>query len=160
MKKAMRNLKQFFVILSILLFSSYPALAFETEGFIPQIEIITKGMTRTIEISQSNVFPQNFSQFLLVAVGYGPLKISLAKTDPEGDFVFLTGVGISSAGIVPVFRFGVTKVTLTESVEIGNERSPYGLLWILSWVSSVEFQLKSPVSTKRIPQSVSKQFPS
>jgi len=30
----------------------------------------------------------------------------------------------------------MTEVTLREAVEIGNERSPYGLLWILSWVDS------------------------
>jgi len=70
-----------------------------------------------------------------VAVGYGPLWITL-RGDSEGDLLILTGVGISSAGIVPVFKSGITMVSLTESVEIGDERSPYGLLWILIWINS------------------------
>ncbi len=136
MKKVLSRLTPSLMILSILTFSSYSVSAFETEALMPQIEIITPGMTRTIEITQNYEFPQDFSQFLILVVGYGGLGITLRKVDTVGDLLMLTGVGVSSAGVVPVFKFGVTKVTLSESVEIGNERSPYGLVWLSSWVDS------------------------
>ena len=135
MKKVLSHLVSGFVILSVFIFISWPAFAFETEALMPRIEILTPGMTRTIKITQNYNFPQDFSQILIVAVGYGPLWITLSG-NTEGDLLILTGVGISSAGIVPIFKFGITRVTLTESVEIGDERSPYGLLWISSWVYS------------------------
>jgi hypothetical protein len=134
MKKVLRHLTHSWIILSILVFSICPVFAFETEALIPRVEILTPGMTRRIEISQNDNFPQDFSQFLILLVGNGPLSITLSKFDTEGDLLFLIGLGISFAGIEHVFKFGMTAVTLTKSLEIGNERSPYGLLWILSWV--------------------------
>ncbi len=124
------------MILSILVFGNYPVFAFEEEALMPRVEIITPGMTRTIEISQNYSPPQDFGHFLILVLGYGGLSITLRKIDTEGDILFLTGAGISPAGIAPVFKFGITEVTLREAVEIGNERFPYGLLWILSWVDS------------------------
>jgi len=65
------------------------------------------------------------------------LAISLSRQEADGDFLVLTGAGISSAGIEPVFKYGVTKARLTAYVEIGNESSPYGFLWISCWVYSL-----------------------
>jgi len=138
MKKVLSYLIPSWVILSVLVFNCCPTFALETEALLPRIEILIPGMSRTIDITQTYAFPQDFSQFLIVVVGYGGVSISLSKRDTEGDLLILTGVGISSAGIVPVIKFGRSKVTLTESVEIGNERSPCGLLWLLSWVDSPE----------------------
>ena len=123
-------------ILSILVFGHAPIFAVEQETRIPHIEMITPGMTRTIEISQNYRHPQDLGHFLILVVGYGALSITLRKIDTEGDLLFLAGAGISSEGIVPILKFGVTEVTLKEAIEIGNERAPYGLLWILSWVDS------------------------
>ncbi|KPJ61733.1 MAG: hypothetical protein AMJ42_01065, partial [Deltaproteobacteria bacterium DG_8] len=120
------------IFLSILALSSFPTFALETEALIPHIEILTPGVTRTVEITKIYNFPQDFGHFLILVVGYGGVSITLRKIDTEGDFLFLAGIGISSVGIVPVFKFGVTEVTLTEAVEIGDQSSPYGLLWILS----------------------------
>ena len=137
MKKVMSHyLINGWIILSLFVFSSCPTFAFETEALIPSIEIFTPGMTRTMEITQNYKFPQDSSQFLILAIGYGGLSITLRKVDTVGDLLVLTGLGISSAGIVPIFRFGITGVTLTEAVEIGSESSPFGLLWITSWVDS------------------------
>ena len=136
MKKVLNDLIAGWVILSVLVFISCPAFAFEAEALIPRIEILTPGITRTIEITQNYTFPQDFSQFLILVVGYGGVSMTLRKVDTEGDLLILTGVGVSSAGIVPVFNFGITEVTLKEAVEIGNEQSPYGLVWISSWVDS------------------------
>jgi hypothetical protein len=138
MKKALSRLTPSLMILSILTFSSYSVSAFETEALvIPRVVILIPGISSTIEITQNYKFPQDFSQFLILAIGDGPLGITLTKSGSKEDTLFLTGVGISSAGIIPVFKFGSgDTVTLRESVEIGDERSPYGLLWISSWVDS------------------------
>lgn len=138
MKKALNHLIAGWVILSVLIFSNCTALAFETQALIPQIKILIRGTTTVIDVIQNDKFPQDFSEFLIVAIGYGVLNITLRNIDTEEEFLLiLTGVGISSAGIAPIFRFGRGKnVTLKEGVEIGSERSPCGLLWISSWVDS------------------------
>jgi len=130
------------MILSILVFSSCPTFAFETEALVlPRVEILIPGVTRIIEITQDYKFPQDFNQIVILVIGYGPLPISMTQTategtSPEGTLLMLTGMGVSAAGVIPVFKFGVTKGSLKATVEIGNERSPYGLLWISSWVDS------------------------
>ena len=112
------------------------APAFETGEIIPSIEIIIPGISRTIEINQNYTYPQDFNQLLVFCIGYGPFNITLTKNDVVGDRIFLTGIGLSSAGIVPIFKFGETKITLTEGIEIGSQSSPYGIVWITSWVDS------------------------
>ena len=126
------------MILSILVFSSNPTFAFETEALVlPRVEILIPGVTRTIEITQDYKFPQDLNQIVILALGYGPLAITLYQKEPiEGGSLVLTGVSVSAAGVIPVLKFGVTQVTLNASVEIGNECSPYGLLWISSWINS------------------------
>ena len=126
------------MILSIPLFFSCPTCAFETDAMVlPSVEILIPGVYRVITINQDYKFPQEFNQILILAIGYGPLGINLSPTvTEEGNILMLTGLGISAAGVIPIFKFGLTQGSLTESVEIGNERSPYGLLWILSWVDS------------------------
>jgi hypothetical protein len=136
MKKALSHFAPVWLVLSIQLFSCYPTYAFETEAFIPQIEILTPGMTRKVEITQNYSFPLDFGHFLILVVGYGGVSMTLSKTDTEGDFIVFTGAGISSAGIAPFLKFGTTSVTLREAVEIGDQWLPYGLLWIVSWVDS------------------------
>lgn len=123
-------------ILSILVLGNDPIVALEQEAWLPRVEMITPGMTRTVEIFQNDSSLKDFGHFLILVVGYGGLSITLRKIDTEGDFLFLAGAGISPAGLVPIFKCGITQVTLKEAVEIGNERSPYGWLWILSWVDS------------------------
>jgi len=136
MKRALRYLTKSLVILSVLIFC--PAFDFETEAqLLPRVEILVPGVIRTIEITQDNKPPQDFSQFLIVVLGYGPLTITINSIIPaEGGFLVLTGMAISSAGVIPVFKFGTAQVMLSASVEIGDERSPYGLLWIASWANS------------------------
>ena len=48
----------------------------------------------------------------------------------------MTGMGISSAGIVPILKFGVVDVTLTAGIEIGNAQLPFGIIWLSSWTHS------------------------
>ena len=144
MKKVLGRLTFSLMISSILVFNSNPTFAFETEALVlPGVEILIPGVTRIIEITQDYKFPQDFNQIIILVIGYGPLTINMTPTateeenpTEEGNLLMLTGMGVSAAGVIPVFKFGVTKGFLKASVEIGNERSPYGLLWISSWVNS------------------------
>ena len=138
MKRVLIRLTFSLMVSSILVFSSCPIFAFETEALVlPRVEILIPGVVRTIEITQDYKFPQEFNQIVILALGYGPLGLTLYQKEPiEGGSLVLTGVGVSAAGVIPIFKFGVTQVTLKASVEIGNERSPYGLLWIASWINS------------------------
>ena len=135
MKKALVHLIAGWGVVSILVSSSFPAFAAETDEMIPAIEIFTPGMTRTITITQNRAFPLEYHQILILLAGYGGVSISVSKNDTEGDPLILAGLAVSSAGVVPFLKYGVTHVTLREGIEIGNERAPYGLLWIASWVN-------------------------
>jgi hypothetical protein len=137
MKKALNHLTAGCIILSVLVFSVYPAFALEPKGLLPQIEILTTGMSRSAtKITQNNNFPLDFNHFLILAIGYGKFSITVSKADTAGDFLVLTGWATSSAGTVPFLKFGITGATLNEVIEIGNERSPLGLVWFVSWVYS------------------------
>ena len=128
----------FTVTLFTIIFSGYPLYAFEVKPLaLPRFEILIPGKTRYIEVEQQLDYPQDFSQILILAIGYG--GVSIRMTQNEGDTVdnmfVLTGIGISSAGIMPFYKFGKTDVTLEAAIEIGNERAPYGLIWVSSWIN-------------------------
>jgi hypothetical protein len=116
---------------------TYPATvpAFETNALTPHIEVLTPGVTRNLTITQYANFPQDFSPFIVFLIGYGPFNISLLKDETVGDRLIMNGVGISPAGIVPFYKSGKAGVSLKVSVEIGNERYPYGLVLFSSWIS-------------------------
>jgi len=124
------------LILFFLNFTAFPGFTYEIEtGATNRVELLMPGVTRTIEIIQDANFPQGLSQILVVVVGYGGVSITLRKNDTEGDLLVLTGAGISPAGIVPILKFGRTSLTLFEAVEIGDERFPFGIIWISSWIN-------------------------
>lgn len=138
MKKIWSQLKQGLIIMVFLVVSSYSAIAVETNGLIPQIEILLPGITTNIEIYHQS--KPAFSHFIILAIGYGPLSISLRNSQSEGEvFLTLTGAGISSAGIFPIFKFANgSDVIIHESIEIGNKSSPFGLVWLLIGADSPE----------------------
>ena len=116
---------------------TYPATApaFEANALTPRIEVLTPGVTRNLTITQYTNFPQDFSPFIVFLIGYGPFKISLSKAAAVGDRLVINGLGISPAGIVPFYKSGKADVDLVVSVEIGNERYPYGMVLFSSWIS-------------------------
>ena len=120
------------LLLTLTLFSS--ARAQEPLAATLQFEILTPGTTKTMVMSQDNNFPQDFSQFIVFVIGTGPVSLTLSKHKPVGDLVRLTGVGISSEGIIPFIKFGSASITFNVGIQIGNERSPYGLLLFSSWI--------------------------
>jgi hypothetical protein len=136
MKRIESYLISFLLVVTSTCSFPYRASAFEPDVALPGFEILVPGTSRTINIVQNDNYPQEMSQFLVMLIGYGIASITVRKTDMEGDLLVLSGFGISSEGFFPFYKFGKTSVTLTESVEIGSERSPCGLLWIGSWVES------------------------
>ncbi len=136
MKKLLNHLKQSWLIVAVLFFASCPAFALENNALISNIEILTPGMTRNMTITQDYRYPRDYNHALLLLVGYGWVSINVSKGEPVGDLLVLTGIGISSAGIIPFLKFGRTSVSLSEAIEIGDARAPYGLLWFSSWLDS------------------------
>jgi hypothetical protein len=111
------------------------ASTFEVNALIPHTAVLAPGMTRDFTITQYADFPQDFSPFMVFLIGYGPFKISLSKSEEVGDRLVINGVGISPTGVVPFFKFGKADVDLVVTVEIGNERCPYGMVLFSSWIS-------------------------
>ena len=115
-----------------------PTYAFQPTAIDPHVEVLTPGVTRNFSITQFNNFPQDFSFFLVVLIGYGPVSINLSSSTAStaGDLFVISGMGISPAGIIPFLKFGRADVALAVGIEIGNEWSPYGLLWFSSWIAT------------------------
>lgn len=112
-----------------------PTHAFQTTALKPYVEVLTPGVIRDFTITQYHNFPQDFSFFLVFLVGYGPVKITLSKDNSEDDLLVINGWGISSAGVVPIIKFGRSRVSLAVSVNIGSERYPTGIVWFSSWIA-------------------------
>ena len=53
----------------------------------------------------------------------------------EGDLLIISGWALSSAGIVPIVKFGRSRVSLVAGAEIGSERYPTGIMWFSSWIA-------------------------
>ena len=136
MKKSCCYFIRLGVIVALVVLSGYQASAFETQALVlPRVELITPGMSRTIHITQDYRFPQGMNQLVIIALGYGGITITMQQdpeTAHEGDLLMMTGMGISSAGIVPILKSGVVNVTLTAGIEIGNAQSPFGIIWLSS----------------------------
>jgi hypothetical protein len=128
------------LILTVALTYPTTALALDVNALTPHVEVLTPGVNRNLTITQYADFPQDFSPFIVFLIGYGPFKISLSKDESVGDRLKMNGVGISPAGIVPFYKSGKADVDLVVSVEIGNERSPYGMVLFSSWVSGTVIQ--------------------
>ena len=139
MKKLFYLLNCVGILVTLLAFPGYRAAAFEPQAVVlPDVELITPGMIRTINITQENRFPL-VNRLLIVGLGYGGIRITMqpdSENTQEGDFLIMTGMGISSAGIVPIIKFGEVNVTLTAEVGIGTAQYPFGIIWLSSGVHS------------------------
>jgi len=131
-------MKYSWMLASVVVMISGQALGQEPLALIPRLEILTPGMTRNIPITQETPFPQGVSQFAILLIGSGPLSITLSKVDIDGDLLVLSGVGISSAGLFPFFKWGYTAVTFNVGINIGDDRFPYGMLLLSCWVDEPE----------------------
>ena len=135
MKKAFITLTIGGLITVGFFFSRCTIHAYEINALTPHTEVLIPGVTMSIEVTQHHDYPQDFSMFTALLIGYGPVKISLSKEETAGDLLVITGLGISSAGIRPFLKFGRTNVNLDVTVEIGSEQFPNGLLLFSSWMT-------------------------
>ena len=135
MKKIVNGVVRSLMVGAILIGICLQVAAYETDDSTLQTEILTKGVNRTITV-QGNNYPEDFSQFLVVVLGAGVVDVTLSKQDTQGDLIGFTGMGISALGVFPFFRAGVTGVSMTEGVYTGTRNSPFGLLWITTWIIS------------------------
>ena len=131
-------MKRIYIIVTLFIMINVvsPSHAFQPTAINPYVEVLTPGVIRNFTITQYNDFPQDFSFFLVFLIGYGPAQITLSKNDTEDDLLVINGWGLSSAGIVPIIKFGRSRVNLTVSVEIGSDRNPTGIMWFSSWIAS------------------------
>lgn len=139
MKNTRSLIKHAWILLSVIVALCGQAYGQEPLALIPRLEILTPGMTREIEITQEAPFPQGVSQFVVLLIGSGPASITLTSgTGSVGDLMVLSGVGISSAGLIPFLKWGYTAVTFQVGIKIGDDRFPYGMLLFSCWLGAPE----------------------
>jgi hypothetical protein len=107
----------------------------QTTDRLINVSVILPGMTHSIDIRQTALFPFGCPQFFVAVMGKGTLGISLKKDDVAGDVIFMTGVASSGAGTIPIYRLGVSKGMIDQIVEIGDSDQPYGFVWIYCGVA-------------------------
>jgi len=96
---------------------------------------IVSGSTTILDVTQSAAFPLGCPQLFIFTVGSGTLTITLQKDDISGDGIFMLGLAASGAGTLPIYRAGVSKGLITQSVPIGTGLQPYGFVWLYSGVA-------------------------
>jgi hypothetical protein len=140
-------IKYAWILLSVMVIFCGHAYGQEPLALIPRLEILTPGMTRDIWITQEAPFPQGVSQFVVLLIGSGPLSIKVTSGEgSEGDLLALSGIGISSAGLIPFFKWGYTAVAFNVGIKIGDDRFPYGMLLLSCWLGEPE----APFNTYRL----------
>lgn len=117
----------------VFVFSSSKATA-QVTGPV-SLQLILPGQTQTLDVVQAEAFPLGCQHFIVGILGKGTLGVSLVKSDKSGDIIFLSGIATSSAGTFLISRTGFSKGVLSQIVEIGDDDSPYGFVWIYCGVS-------------------------
>jgi|GEM_PF-3449443 len=95
---------------------------------------ILPGSNTTITMTQNQKFPLGCPQLFVLATGSGTLTITLQKNDISDDLIFMTGLAASGARTTPIFRTGVSKGLITQSVALGSQSQTFGFVWICSGV--------------------------
>ena len=94
------------------------------------VKTIFPGSTMTLSMEQTAAFPLGCPQLFILAAGSGTLTITLQKNDISGDAIFMLGLSTSGSGTIPLFRTGVSKGLITQSVVLGSDSQPYGFVWL------------------------------
>ena len=126
-------------VLCLTIFTLSPTYGFQPTAIDPKVEVLTPGVRRDFTITQYNNFPQDFTFFLVVLIGYGPVQITMSSSEEEtteGALLVINGWAVSSAGTIPIIKFGRSRVSLVVGVEIGSERYPIGIMWFSSRIAS------------------------
>ena len=133
-------MKKIYIIIGLVTIISIASsvYAFQPTAIDPRVEVLTPGVTRFYSITQNNSFPQDFNFFLVFLIGYGPAQVTMSSSEDEtneGNLLVLNGWALSSAGAIPIIKFGRSRVVLEVGVEIGNEFYPSGIMWFSSWIA-------------------------
>lgn len=108
----------------------FPAYC-ETDPALSNVIIIVPGMTQTVEIKQTALFPLGCPMFYIAVLGKGTLGISVKKDDVAGDTIFMLGVAVSGEVTVPVYRIGRSNGMIDQILEI----DPYGFVLVYCGVA-------------------------
>ncbi len=122
------------ICLALLSGSPQSAVA-QTVSNLLNAVLMVPGMTRTIDIRQSATFPMGCPQFFIFILGKGTLGISIKKDDVTGDLLFMFGYAQSPAGLIPIYRVGISKGMIDQIVEIGDGDARNGFVWLYCGVA-------------------------
>ena len=122
------------VACSFLLFTCRGGWA-ETVDELFNVRVVLPGSTEVIDVVQTAFFPL-CPQFFIILGGAGSLGISLKNDASDSkEIIFMLGLAVSSAGNFPIYRLGNSKGMISQIVNIGTSRSPYGFVWLYCGVA-------------------------
>jgi hypothetical protein len=114
----------------------------ETVDGLFNARVVLPGATDVVEVVQTASFPL-CPQFLIFLGGQGSLGISLRNDASDSkEMIFMLGLASSSAGNFPIYRLGASEGMISQIVEIGSNRYPYGFVWLYCGVALAD---KGPV---------------
>ena len=98
--------------------------------------IISSGETQYISVVTGGVLSLNDVHVLnAIVLGSGELGIGMEKSDRGGELIMMTGVAISlTGGASNFFKAGFTPNALSVAIEIGDENTPNGFLFLMTAV--------------------------
>ena len=132
----------FMLVTCCILLSSYGGGRAETVDGLINTRVVLAGATDVIEVIQTASFPL-CPQFFILLGGTGSLGISLSNDASDSkEIIFMLGLASSSAGNFPIYRLGASEGMISQIVEIGSNRYPYGFVWLYCGVALAD---KGPV---------------
>ena len=121
---------------------SYGVGRAETVDGLFNVRVVLPGATDVIDVVQTASFPL-CPQFFIFLGGTGSLGISLRNDASDSkEIIFMLGLASSSAGNFPIYRLGASEGMISQIVEIGSNRYPYGFVWLYCGVALAD---KGPV---------------
>ena len=130
------------LITCCLMLSSYGGARAETVDGLINFRVVLPGATDVIDVVQTAAFPL-CPQFFIFLGGQGSLGISLRNDASDSkEMIFMLGLAASSAGNFSIYRLGASEGMISQIVEIGSNRYPYGFVWLYCGVALAD---KDPV---------------
>jgi len=129
-------------VMVVCAFSVLPVHA-ESESNLFNVLVILPGMTKSIDIRQSELFTLGCPMFFVAVAGQGKLGVSVRKDDVAGDTIFMLGASVSAAGTTPVYRIGRSQGIIDQILEIEQ----YGFVWLYCGVA---FSSNTPMYNSQV----------
>jgi len=140
--KNMKNSKYIVICLLVLFFliSGGNSLAADAGVVEPNLgydfRIISPGETQFVEVeTQDFILNGDIHILNRTVIGSGELGIAMERSDTLGELIIMTGIAFSLNGaIVPIFRVGFTPNAISQAMDIGDDTTPNGFVFMLSSV--------------------------